>query len=250
MSEADELRKINQELRDAIRARDEFLAIAAHELRNPMHALLLQVASALAIARRSGDDELIQRLERVKLVLDRYIKRATLLLEVSRLNAGGAELRFEDLDIAEVLRDLVDTYSVEADFHRVSIQVSAPDSLCGQWDRLAIEQVIGNLLSNAIKYGDGHPITVTLACDTAAARLTVQDRGIGISPENQARIFGRFEQVVTEHPRTGFGVGLWLAHSLMEAHRGSITVSSTPGQGSVFAIWLPLNPASEAAETT
>src|SRR5690348_10743519 len=111
----------NRELREAVRARDEFLAIAAHELRSPMHALMLQVASAIALARRASHEELLQRLERVRVVLDRYVKRATLLLDVSRINAGSVDLRFEDVDIAEVLREIVDIYAGEAAFNLVEI---------------------------------------------------------------------------------------------------------------------------------
>src|SRR5579872_1799295 len=109
MSDETDLLEVNRELREAVRARDEFLAIAAHELRSPMHALMLQMASAIALARRCGSDELLQRLERMRLVLDRYVKRATLLLDISRINADSMDLRFEDLDIAEVLRETVDT---------------------------------------------------------------------------------------------------------------------------------------------
>jgi two-component system, OmpR family, sensor kinase len=239
-----------RELREAVRARDEFLAIAAHELRSPMHALLLQIASALALARRTGDDELLQRLERVKLVLERYVKRATLLLEVSRINAERMDLRLEEVDIAETLRETIDTYAVEADFHRVRMEVAAPAVLRGRWDRLAIEQVIANLISNAIKYGDGKPVRVTLAAEPLAVRLEVEDQGVGISAENQARIFGRFEQVVTSHTRTGFGVGLWLARSLIDAHRGSIEVRSAPGRGSTFTVRLPLDADHDTPEAT
>ncbi len=244
-SEVEELRRLNQELRDAIRARDDFLAIAAHELRSPMHALLLQVAGALLVARRGGDDELIKRLERVKLVLDRYIKRATVLLEVSRINAGGAELRIEELDLAEVIREIVDTYAVEADFHRVSISVIAPQTLCGRWDRMTVEQIATNLISNAIKYGDGHPVEVILSRFEKEVRLDVRDHGPGISAEDQARIFERFEQVVSAHPRSGFGIGLWLVRSLVEALGGSIEVASAPNKGATFSVRLPSEASSE-----
>jgi signal transduction histidine kinase len=223
------------------RARDEFLAIAAHELRSPMHALMLQVASAIALARRVGDEELLHRLERMRVVLDRYVKRATLLLDVSRINANNIDLRFEDLDLAEALRETVDTYAVEAAFHLVDLQLSAPPGLRGRWDRLSVEQIIGNVVSNAIKYGDGKPVHISLTREGERARLEVKDHGIGISAEDQARIFGRFEQVITGQHRTGFGVGLWLARALIEAHRGSIAVKSAPGAGTVFTVWLPLD---------
>lgn len=241
MTEDTNLRKENQELREAVRARDEFLAIAAHELRSPMHALMLQVASAIALARRGGGEELLHRLERMRVVLDRYVKRASLLLDISRINAANMDLRFEELDIAEVLRETVETYAVEAAFHLVEIKLTAPDTLRGRWDRLSIEQIVGNIISNAIKYGDGKPVVVSLACEAERVRLEVTDHGIGISAEDQARIFGRFEQVVTGQHRTGFGVGLWLARALIEAHRGSIAVHSVAGQGTTFTVWLPLD---------
>lgn len=248
MSEDTDLLKENQELREAVRARDEFLAIAAHELRSPMHALMLQVASAIALARRGGGDELLHRLDRMRVVLDRYVKRATLLLDISRINASNIDLHFEKLDIAEVVRETVETYAVEAAFHRVDIQLSAPAGLHGRWDRLAIEQIVGNIVSNAIKYGDGKPVHVSLGSDGDGVRLEVKDHGIGISAEHQARIFGRFEQVITGQHRTGFGVGLWLARALIEAHRGSIAVHSAPGHGTAFTVWLPLDATLAPAE--
>jgi two-component system OmpR family sensor kinase len=241
MGEESDLLKANQELREAVRARDEFLAIAAHELRSPMHALMLQVETAIALARRTGSDDLLQRLERVRLVLDRYVKRATLLLDVSRINAHSVDLRFEAMDIVEVLREVVDTYASEAAFNLVEIRLKAPAALSGTWDRAALEQVIGNLVSNAIKYGDGKPVDIRLAQDGARACLEVKDQGIGISAEDQARIFGRFEQVMTGQARSGFGVGLWLARALIEAHRGSISVQSAAGNGAAFTVWLPLD---------
>jgi len=248
MSEETDLLRINQELREAVRARDEFLAIAAHELRSPMHALMLQVASAIALARRAGGEELLHRLERMRLVLDRYVKRATLLLDISRINADSMELGFQELDLAEILRDVVDAYAIEASFHLVDIQLTAPDALRGKWDQLAIEQIIGNLVSNAIKFGDGKPVRINLGLEADRVRLQVEDQGIGISAEDQARIFGRFEQVVTGQRRTGFGVGLWLARALIEAHRGSIAVHSVPGEGTAFTVWLPLDATSAPQE--
>lgn len=241
MNEETDLVKRNQELRDAVRARDEFLAIAAHELRSPMHALMLQVESVMTVARRVGNEELLQKLERVRVVLDRYVRRATLLLDISRINAGSMDLHVQDVDIADVLRDSMDIYAVEAAFNQVDLRLTAPDVLIGRWDRTAIEQVIGNLISNAIKYGDGKPVDITVAREGDRVRLEVIDHGIGISAEDQARVFGRFEQVLTGQPRTGFGVGLWLARALIEAHRGSISVHSTPAKGSAFTVWLPLD---------
>ena len=110
------------------------------------------------------------------------------------------------------------------------------------WDRLAVEQVVENLLSNALKFGAGQPVTLRLRSDGRSARLDVQDRGIGMSPDQQARIFGRFEQIVAQHRGSGFGVGLWVANRLVAAMGGRIAVSSRPGEGSTFTVTLPLSP--------
>jgi two-component system, OmpR family, sensor kinase len=244
-AESDLLQSI-EELRAAVRARDEFLAIAAHELRSPMHALLLQATTVTEVARRGGGNaDLIRRLERMNSVLERYVKRATTLLEISRINAGRLQLRPEHIDLAEVVRETVECYGGEAAHQGVHIEVLAPDALHGRWDRQAVEQIVANLVSNAIKYGDGQPMEVRLDRDEAYARLVVRDRGVGLSAADQLRIFERFEQAVTEHPRSGFGVGLWLVRNLVEAHRGSIEVESTLGSGATFTVRLALDSATD-----
>lgn len=239
MSEED-LAQTNAELRAAVKARDEFLAIAAHELRSPMHALLLQMTSVVEAARRAGDNDLLARVERVKQVVERYVRRATTLLEVSRLSAGERRLHLDHVDIADIVRETSDTYAAEAAYHGSRVELAAPPALRGWWDRMAIEQIVTNLLVNAIKYGDGKPIEIALAEEGAWARLEIRDYGVGISSADQARIFERFEQAVAIHAHGGFGVGLWLVRQLVEAHNGSITLQSAPGQGAAFTVKLPI----------
>ncbi len=246
-NDVEELERTIAALREAVRARDEFLAIAAHELRNPMHALALQVTVMLSVAHRKGDRELVERLEKVQLTVDRYVRRATVLLDVSRITTGGLHLDRERFDMVPVVCAVLDAASAEATFHQVELRPSLPPTLSGRWDRLAVEQVAGNLLSNALKYGAGAPVDVTLARDGDDAVLTVRDRGIGISEEDQRRIFERFEQVVGPHSRGGFGIGLWLARSLVEAHGGSIAIESTPGRGSAFTVRLPIERETDAS---
>ena len=115
--------------------------------------------------------------------------------------------------------------------------------ISGNLDPLAVEQVIDNLVSNAVKFGAGKPVTVRLRSDQRVACLEVQDRGIGMSVDQQKRIFGRFEQIVASHDGSGFGLGLWIASRLVAAMDGRITVSSHPGEGSTFTVMLPLVPA-------
>ena len=106
-----------------------------------------------------------------------------------------------------------------------------------------MEQIIDNLVSNALKFGAGKPVTVRLRSNEHAASLEVQDGGIGMSFDQQDRIFGRFEQIVAHHHGGGFGLGLWIANRLVGAMDGRITVSSRPGEGSTFTVMLPLVPA-------
>jgi signal transduction histidine kinase len=163
------------------------------------------------------------------------------LLDVCRINARKFPLRVETVDFVEVLREAAESFTPEAEFHHSSIQVTSPEHLEGQWDRLAIEQIVSNLISNAIKYGAGAPVEVELReASDGIVILEVRDRGIGIAPEDQERIFGRFEQGATPGGRSaGFGVGLWLVRSLIQVHGGEINVVSVPERGSTFTVRLP-----------
>ena len=110
----------------------------------------------------------------------------------------------------------------------------------GYWDRGRIEQVMTNLLTNAIKYGKGSPIEVAVASRGNAAVLAVSDQGIGISRTDQARIFERFERAVSSKNFGGLGLGLWIASQLVEAHSGTIRVTSELGKGATFEVALPV----------
>jgi len=235
-----ELRKKLAELELAVQARDELLAVAAHELRNPMHALLLQVSAALAVARRDNNADLVRRIERVKHIVDRYVKRATVLLDVCRINARKFPIQVETFDFMDVVRDAVESYGPEAAFHQATLRLSGPESLVGAWDRMAIEQIVSNLLSNAMKYGAGSPVDVEVREeDPGFVVFSVRDRGVGIAPEDQERIFGRFEQGANSAGRrAGFGVGLWLVRSLVDVHAGEVSVTSVPDKGSTFTVRL------------
>src|SRR5207237_650146 len=112
---------------------------------------------------------------------------------------------------------------------------------------LRIEQVLTNLISNALKYGDGKPVTIEVRAEGRAAQIVVRDRGIGISPENLGRIFGRFERAVSARNYGGLGLGLYITRQIVEAHGGSIGVESEQGQGSAFFVELPLGEATSRA---
>jgi two-component system, OmpR family, sensor kinase len=231
-------------LEHQLRVRDEFLAIAAHELRNPMHALLLQVAASVQTARAQGTAgaALVRRLERVQQIVDRYVKRASLLLDVARIN-NRSKLHVEDVDLAVIVREVVDSYMAEAEFYRCRLQARVPRSLPGRWDRLGVEQIVSNLVSNAIKFGAGTPIMAELALvkEGTWVQFQVSDQGIGIPLKDQDRIFGRFERLSLPGTRPeGTGLGLWLVRELVEVHGGCISVVSAPGRGATFTVKLPV----------
>ena len=121
-----------------------------------------------------------------------------------------------------------------------TLVLRAEDAIQGRWDAIALETVTGNLLSNAIKFGAGRPIEVAVESDDRHARLTVVDHGIGIAEEQQGRIFERFERAVSARHYGGFGIGLWVARHLVEAHGGDIQVHSRQGEGSRFTVELPI----------
>ena len=149
-----------------------------------------------------------------------------------------------EVDVCEAAASVVENFRPLVDHSRSTLALELPDrpvAILG--DRLALEQILDNLVSNAIKYGAGKPIVVSVLDDTERghARIAVRDEGPGISAENQARIFERFERAVKPGDRAGgFGVGLWIVQQLCEAMGGAIEVTSSPGAGSAFSITLPL----------
>jgi two-component system OmpR family sensor kinase len=244
-AELADLRQQVTQLRDAVRARDDFIAIAAHELRNPMTPLMMVAELALKAARDAESacpPRVTTLLERMQLLAQDFIQRSTRLLDVSRIEAGNLQLRPSETDLSALVHSVTQKYDIAATHRRSSVEFDIKSGITGILDRLAVEQVVENLLSNAFKFGAGKPVTVRLRSDGRSAQLDVQDRGIGMSPDQQGRIFGRFEQVIAHHRGTGFGVGLWLANRLVAAMDGQIAVSSHMGEGSTFTVTLPLAP--------
>jgi len=236
-----EKERLIEELRAAVAARDEFIAVAAHELRNPMTPIMGQVQLLLSRARRERVSEtLISGLEMLETAVDHYVRRATTLLEITRLNAEKVQLQPTRFDLSQLVRECVRKYEQMAARAGAQLHCSADRPVFGSWDRLATEQVLDNLLSNALRYGDSKPVNVELTAEGDRVLMRVIDRGIGIAPADHRKIFERFEQ--GSAPRSGgFGIGLWLSHKLVQAQGGSLQVESELGQGSTFIVSLPRN---------
>jgi len=228
----------------AVALRDEFLSVAAHELRTPLAAMKLQIQSLQReLGRLREDEERSPRLRSKAEVVDRQIRRleqlVTDLLDLSRLTAGKLQLRIEEFDLVELVHEIRDRMTEEVARAGGRLTLHAVGPLRGQWDRARLDQVLSNLMSNAIKYGGGKPITLTAVAEGTEVRLAVHDQGIGIPLEDQARIFERFERAVPGRNYSGFGVGLWICKQSVEALGGVIRVQSQPGQGSTFEVLLP-----------
>ncbi|WP_245238654.1 sensor histidine kinase [Methylobacterium platani] len=242
--EAAALRREVASLRRALAERDAFLAGVAHELRNPMTPILGQVERLLAAAERDAPEgRVAQGLAQLRWLVERYVRRATTLLDVSRVQAGQLAPLAAPVPLAEVAGEVAAALQPMAAHAGSAIRVSVPDDLVLSCERLALDQILDNLITNAIKYGDGSEIAVSGIRDGTIARIRVSDRGVGIAEADQARIFERFARAVADPGTapTGFGVGLWLVRRLAEAMGGGVAVESRPGDGATFTVTLPLH---------
>jgi PAS domain S-box-containing protein len=231
-----------ESLRQALRARDDFLSIASHELKTPLSALMLTVDALSRVAAKSPEfpARFVTNLGAAFRQGSRLAQLMNDLLDVSRLQSGRGELVLGDVDLSAVARDVVERLLSEAQRAKCAVELRAPTGpVHGRWDRSRLDRVATNLLANAIKYGPGAPVTIEVTRNGTGARLTVQDQGIGIDAEHQARIFERLERAPNAREYGGLGLGLWIAREIVMLHRGTIHVESRLGHGARFVVDLP-----------
>nr|WP_236673823.1 ATP-binding protein [Comamonas sp. JC664] len=234
--------RMYRETQEAVRARDDFLSVAAHELRTPLAALRLRVQGAHG-ALRSGLKMGPERLERALEAADRQVQRLSdlveSLLDVSQLQGGAPRLNLEEVDLASVVREAV-SRSEEAAARVGCLLVLSPLAPTpGRWDAARLSQVMTHLLSNAMKFGPGKPVEVALESERDVATLMVKDYGIGIAPGRLETLFRRFERAVPVRHYGGLGLGLYRLRRIVEAHGGGVSVDSAPGEGATFRVRLP-----------
>ena len=223
---------------EALRARDEFLAIAAHEIRGPITSIHLAV-QALLLKKLAPDAvsrafELVEREDRR---LSRFVDE---LLDLGHLRAGRLQLHLEEVSLTDVVQEVVKRVGAELAASGSSITTTTQPSVVGQWDKFRMEQVVTNLLSNAIKFGLGKPIEISVSSSDGRARLIIRDHGIGVDPSARERIFMPFERNVSVRNYGGLGLGLHIVKTIVAAMGGSVRVESVLGGGSSFIIELPL----------
>ncbi len=227
----------------AIAARDEFVAIAAHELRTPLTSLLLQIEAvernlANAPAGKLTDVDR-QRIGASARSASRLSGLIDGMLDMSRLTAGRLVLNFDEVDLAALAREVAQRFTPDAMAASCVMRIDLPESLVGLWDEARLDQIVTNLVGNAIKYGSGGLIEIQGRGAAEAVQFIVRDHGIGISAEDQERIFRRFERASGQRQHPGLGLGLWITSELCKALGGRISVSSALGAGAAFTVVLP-----------
>ena len=238
--------RLYREARDAIGIRDEFLSVAAHELKTPMTSLR-GYAQLLGREYERGDAPNPERARRAALTIqvqaDKLARLVAQLLDISRIESGKLAIERKSTDITQLVRDVIETSRAQLKEHTLVAQL--PGELLLEIDPLRVEQVVTNLLDNAIKYSpDGGQIDVVLADDLDArlVRLSVRDRGVGVPVEHRAHIFDRFYQAHAGGPLTsmaGMGLGLYISRQIVELHGGTIYAEFPEDRGTQFVVELP-----------
>jgi PAS domain S-box-containing protein len=231
-------------LREALKARDEFLTMASHELKTPITSLILNTDLKKLMLKREEQLPLgkemegleIQRrqLERINHIIDD-------MMDLSRIRLGKLEMKKTSVNFARIVEDSLTKLSPLLIQTLGEVNYETVENAPVFGDPFRLEQVVTNLLSNASKYGKQKPITVMVSKSDTQVSLSIEDQGRGISEEDQKRIFSRFERAVSGTDIAGLGLGLTIVKEIVDAHQGHISVQSKPGEGSRFIVELPLH---------
>ncbi len=240
-----QLQHTQLELEQAVRMRDDFMSIVAHELRTPLNGLILETQlRKMHLARDNASaftlDKMHAMVDRDERQIKSLIRLIEDMLDVSRIRTGKLSIRPSRFDLVQLVSNLLQNFAPQVDTAECSTHFVAERPVVGNWDEFRIEQVISNLLTNALRYGGKSQIDVRVYAHEGQARVEVQDRGIGISEENQKRIFQQFERVSAKTVVAGLGLGLFISEQIVAAHGGSIAVESKINEGALFRVCLPL----------
>jgi signal transduction histidine kinase len=228
------------DLQRALGVRDEFLMLASHEFRTPLTVLQLQ-AGYLTAGRGAGatDEIVVRRIDRLKGQIDRMSQLIERLLDVTKLSSEPLRLSRAPTDLRTLILGVVERSRDWIDGAGCALTLAPMEEALGSWDPVRLESVVMSLLDNALKYGAGKPVRLSVELRGAVARLTVTDEGIGISAEDQARLFEKFARVSPIDNYGGFGFGLWIVSLLVRAHGGTIELTSEKERGTIVVIDLP-----------
>jgi signal transduction histidine kinase len=240
-----ELRATQAELERSLKMRDDFMSMVAHELRTPLNTLFLETQlRGMQLDRGNlaafNEDLLRRMVARDGRQIQSMIRLINDMVDVSRIRSGKLSIRPAQTELAGLLGRIVSDLAQRTEAAGGTIALEAPQPVEGVWDEFRVEQIIINLLTNALRYGGSKPVTITLSQGDGRAQIVVRDQGVGISQEDQVRIFYPFERAGTKDVRDGLGLGLYIARQLAESHGGTLEVDSAPDQGAAFSLTLPL----------
>jgi len=235
--------RLYRQAQEAIGIRDQFLAVASHELKTPLSALVLVVDTLERLLERNPSDPapLRAKVQTLGRQAGRLAQLVNDLLDVTRIQAGRLHVEIEQVDLTAVVRDVAERHRQEAARAGCELEVVAPGPVTGQWDPGRVDQVVSNLLSNAIKYGAGKPVSLRVDARGPTATISVSDGGAGIAPEDHERIFQRFERADESKGIAGMGLGLWITREIVSRLGGTVRVESRRGAGARFTVELPVS---------
>ncbi len=227
--------------REAEQLKSTFISVVSHELKTPV-ALIKGYADTLRREDANWDKETIRHgLAVIEEEADRLAELIENLLAASKLQAEGMKLNLEDVSLPVLVRQAVERFQTQTDVHTLIVEF--PDDFpIIRGDRVRLRQVLDNLISNAIKYSpDGGEIRIRGSFDDEWVQVDVSDEGIGLPPDQIDRVFERFYRVESSLTQTtkGTGLGLYLAHAVVQAHNGKIWARNNPGKGATFSFVLP-----------
>ncbi len=238
--------RLLRETQRAVAARDEFIAVASHELSTPIMSLKLAV-QALEGERLTLSPEAAARAAAVaRRQVDRIEQLVGELLNVTRIRAGRLPLQLEQVELGAVVREVAARLAPVVESVGSRLTIDCPRPVLGRWDRSRLEQVVTNLLTNALKFGGGAPVDVLVDADAERARLAVRDHGPGVQPEQLSLLFEPYHQE-RPTPQGGLGLGLFIVRGIVEALGGTATAESRVGEGATFRVELPLAPSGRQA---
>jgi signal transduction histidine kinase len=237
--------RLYEDAKAALRARDEFLVVASHDLRMPLSLLEMQIESMQRVASRAEGGAMVP-VARLPRFLDGILRLARQLsivvedmLDPTRLTGAHMKLALEEIDLAGLVCTVVARFGDQLAHSGSRVVLSANETAPGEWDRFRLEQVVGNLLSNAIEAGAGKPIEVSVDSDDEHARVHVRDHGLPLTEERKAQLFSLEERAVSARHYGGAGLGLFLARRIVDALGGTIDVETHEGDGTSFTVSLP-----------
>jgi two-component system, OmpR family, aerobic respiration control sensor histidine kinase ArcB len=235
-------KKQRLELQEEAKARGMFLDVLAHELRTPLTPVLSSISMLREILEKSDDKTLKRLSENIYSGARTLTERLEELLEVASYSRGTFKLHKQPTDVSKLIKDLAGLFEQKVEANNQRIILTLPDHIPEvQLDQSRIEQVLVNLISNANKFAPQGQINLIVKVDQDRIHFSVTDQGMGISKEDQLKIFGPYHRVEQDRQKyPGIGLGLNVSRNIVEAHGGEIQVISELGKGSTFTFWLPL----------